>query len=278
MGLHKTKTFFTLTAGRTGTAWLGDFLATNTGEEVVHEPLGIEDFGTKMPDIRLLRHFNTYGNDTYVQAFWTQKLDGIKRLPFYAETNHTLAKCGLIENLAESALAEDATVIVLRRDLVRQCVSHLVRHDFSNVTSIWQWYLHPDYPNRLVTPRPFLHLGQLGFAIWYCYELAARQTYYLKRYGDRLNFVTAELEQITTADGAQVFWDALGGQGACSLPPPKNQNTARAPDDLVDRVGSVFASVKFDVDSLVDKAVESGFSFEEGACALNPMMARKVAS
>ena len=39
------ETIFTLSAGRTGTAWLSDFLAVNFNCDVLHEPLGIQDFG-----------------------------------------------------------------------------------------------------------------------------------------------------------------------------------------------------------------------------------------
>jgi hypothetical protein len=45
------ETIFTLSAGRTGTAWLSDFLAVNFNCDALHEPLGIEDFGNRMPDI-----------------------------------------------------------------------------------------------------------------------------------------------------------------------------------------------------------------------------------
>ena len=52
------ETIFTLSAGRTGTAWLSDFLAVNFNCDALHEPLGIEDFGNRMPDIKIMRSFN----------------------------------------------------------------------------------------------------------------------------------------------------------------------------------------------------------------------------
>jgi len=39
--------YFTITAGRTGSAWLASFLSMNLQIEEVHEPLGINDFGEK---------------------------------------------------------------------------------------------------------------------------------------------------------------------------------------------------------------------------------------
>ena len=47
----------------------------------------------------------------------------------YVETNHTLSKCGLVENLANSSLSENSVLILLNRNIVDQCVSYIARHD-----------------------------------------------------------------------------------------------------------------------------------------------------
>ena len=39
------ETIFTLSAGRTGTTWLSEFLAVNLNCEALHEPLGVQNFG-----------------------------------------------------------------------------------------------------------------------------------------------------------------------------------------------------------------------------------------
>ena len=59
------KVIFTLTAGRTGSAWLADFLAQNYQVTSIHEPLEIEDFGVRMPDIKVMRSFNNFGNNNH---------------------------------------------------------------------------------------------------------------------------------------------------------------------------------------------------------------------
>ena len=69
--------YFTITAGRTGTAWLASFFSENLKIDAVHEHLGINDLGEKMPDIRTLRNFNNFGNNDYVQNFWNKKFEGI---------------------------------------------------------------------------------------------------------------------------------------------------------------------------------------------------------
>tara|TARA_Y200000002_G_scaffold138199_1_gene113969 strand:- start:66 stop:371 length:306 start_codon:yes stop_codon:yes gene_type:complete len=95
------ETIFTLSAGRTGTAWLSDFLAVNFNCDALHEPLGIEDFGNRMPDIKIMRSFNETGNNAIVKDFWKRKLSMLTS-NMHIETNHTLGKCGLIENISHT--------------------------------------------------------------------------------------------------------------------------------------------------------------------------------
>lgn len=143
---------FTVTAGRTATAWLSRLLETNFGIPFIHEPLGISDFGRRMPDIGFMRGFNVHGMDRSVRRFWADKLAALPTP--YIETNHTLAKCGLVEAIAGHGLARRRAFIVLRRDPADQCVSYILRGDFQNITIEWQWYLSPTYSNLIVNPQP----------------------------------------------------------------------------------------------------------------------------
>ena len=260
------KTYFTITAGRTGTAWLSSFLSLNLGVEAIHEPLGVNDFGTKMPDIRTLRNFNTFGNNEVVRGFWKNKFNSLKG-EIYAETNHTLAKCGLIENLVDSKLSNESTIIILKRNIVKQCVSHLARGDFRNITLAWQWYLHPSYPKIIINPKPFMQLKGIaedfGTALWYCYEMAARQEYYRQKYGDKLRFIDVSLEEITKLDGAQRFLRTLQVSNECILPQPKNANKVEPTVGLINQVKTIVNTVNFDVEALVEDCMSKGFSFDE---------------
>jgi len=260
------KTYFTITAGRTGTAWLSSFLSLNMEVEAIHEPLGINDFGTKMPDIRTLRNFNTFGNNEVVKGFWKKKFNSLKG-EIYAETNHTLAKCGLIENLVDFKLSNESTIIILKRNIVKQCVSHLVRGDFRNITLAWQWYLHPSYPKIIINPKPFMQLkgigDDFGIVLWYCYEMAARQEYYRQKYGNKLKFIEVSLEEITKLDGAQKLLRTLQVSKECILPPAKNANKVKPTVALVNQVNTIVNSVNFDVEELVKDWMSKGFSFDE---------------
>lgn len=250
--------YFTLTAGRTGTAWLADFLGLNLGVPAVHELLGIDDFGVEMPDIKTMRSFNDRGNDAHVRAFWAGKLARIGARENYIETNHTLAKCGLIENLTGSHLAKDSVVVVLRRNRIDQCVSYLVRGDFLNVAVDWQWYLSPRYRNVIVSPGEFLKLGQLGVALWYCYEMEARQAYYLRQFGGRLSFVEARLEDITEPAGAEALLQELGIDSEPVMPPKANANLRRPQEALTAKVTELVGRFRFDPAKLVTDYLESG--------------------
>ncbi len=252
--------YFTITAGRTGSAWLASFLSQNLNIEEIHEPLGINDFGEKMPDIRTMRNFNNFGNNDFVKEFWRRKFSSIPAGD-YAETNHTLSKCGLIENTMLSDRANDTTLIVLRRDIVKQCVSYLVRNDFVNITIPWQWYLHPSYTKKIINPSSFAKFEGLSAPLWYCYEMAARQEYYLQRFSSDIKMVETSLEDVTTDDGAKKFWNELGFSGECKLPLVKNANKRQANTQLNDRVREITGSINVDMRALVKNAINAGFSF-----------------
>ena len=135
------KLIFTITAGRTGTAWLSKFIAINSQFESVHEPVRIEDFGTMMPDIKIMRTFNDIGMTDSVKDFWQRKFEILSNVTHYSEVNHTLSKCGLIEFMGQyTDLKKNVSIILLRRkNRVKHAVSFLVRNDFSHITLQWQW-------------------------------------------------------------------------------------------------------------------------------------------
>ena len=255
------KNFFTITAGRTGSNWLTSFLSNNLQVTAVHEPLAIDDFGVNMPDIRTMRSFNQYGNNDFVKTFWKRKFSYIPNST-YAETNHTLCKCGLVENLLLNKLEDETTLIVLRRNIVKQCVSYIVRHDFSNITLAWQWYLHPTYRKKIINPEPFMKLGVIGTPLWYCYEIAARQEYYLQKFSDNISMHQVTLEELTSDKGAQDFHRILGLHGTCTVPSPKNENKLKPSEQLVQQVSEIVEKINVDMSQLVEDTIKQGFSFD----------------
>jgi len=250
---------FTLAAGRSGTMWLSNLLSQNFGIPTVHEPLGASEYGTQMPDTRTLRQFNTYGMVAPVRAFWQRKF--LSMSDPHIETNHTLGKCGLVEALVQHGLDSHSKIIILRRDLADQCLSYLMRNDFSNVGMEWQWFLSQDYPNIMVNPAPLQHLGVLGKALWYCFEMDARQAYYKQMFGHRLCFIEAQLEEARHVSGAEALLSALGYEGTVRV--PEKANASPAPENprkatIRQQLNEVIAQAGFDADSVARDYIENG--------------------
>lgn len=262
--------FFTLTAGRTGTEWMASFLKLNLGIEAIHEPLAIQDFGVRMPDIKIMRTFNDLGNTEAVRSFYQNKFRDMTRSLYYAETNHALGKCGLVENLVLSGLADNTMVIVLNRDIVDQCVSYVLRRDFKNITIIWQWYLSYNYRNVIVPPQFFVRFNDsqsdnnISQALWYSYEMMARQIYYKTLYSDQIQFVDCKLETMRNPAEAGLFLKTLAGnqpeliRDNLMLPDVLNKNRNKPSETVQAAVESAIASIDLDVADLVRSYIESG--------------------
>lgn len=249
---------FTLTAGRTGTEWLARLLAENLSVAAVHEPLEIDDFGLRMPDIKIMRSFNDRGNTGLVQGFYAAKFAELAGRPCYAETNHALGKCGLIENILAQGLGSDTCIIVLKRDMFSQILSYLVRRDFTNVTIVWQWYLHYAYRNIIVNPDPFRFLADMGQAVWYAHEMAARQLYYDTLFGDRIPLIACKLEDLNTPAGAADFLRHLGFSGAVRLPAAANLNALKDESGYAGRLRDGLAQLDCDIAAMVRAYIASG--------------------
>lgn len=251
---------FTLTAGRTGSAWLEIFLRENLKCVSAHELLEIEDFGVRMPDIKTMRTFNHYGNNEFVQSFWHRKFATISN-DHYAETNHALGKCGLIENLILQGREKFSTIIVLKRNLKKQCASYLLRGDFFNRTVAWQWYLHPQYPRVLIDPKPFEELGPFFLPVWYCLEFDARQRYYYQRFSGQIEMIETTLEALSSSPEAERVLAILGSEGPPKVPEKTNVNDMILNDENLERLDLIFDNLEGRFDKVVDVAISRGFRF-----------------
>ncbi len=249
---------FTMTAGRTGTAWLAKLFAANFDCIARHEYRNFGEFGIYSQDVGLMGAFNHWGNRERVQAFWRRKFSLIPKCSMYVETNHALAKCGLIENL--HMLPEDAevTIVTLRRDWLGQAMSYLNRYDFYNLSTVWLWYLDMNYRNAIVQSKPFVEMGQLGHIMWYMAEVETRQAYYRQLYGDRYRFIDAKLEHITTQTGASDLLAHFGHTGPKFLPEKANANLEANPPIDTSGVETLIGRIRFDPEDLAANYIKSG--------------------
>jgi hypothetical protein len=200
------KLIFSLTCGRTGTAFLASLLESNLqGARVCHEILSYGSFGLDTPDISHLQAFNVHGNTAEVKEFWRRKLQRIEAWdgPVYAETSHVLMKAGLVENLAELARAHEVHFVILERDILRTLVSYRNRSDFTNYGNMWMWYLDPGYPRNMVDARSFLDHGVLGIRLWYICEIRWRSAFYKHEFSRLPNFHFHRFDIATLNDPAK---------------------------------------------------------------------------
>lgn len=226
---------FTLTAGRTGTAYLASLIARNAPEaECHHEILGYDRFGVDTPEVSHLTLFNSAGNVAKVQEFWATKFNRIRRSSalIYAETSHLLMKAGLVENLDKLG-GGTVHLVVLRRDPFDTILSYRNRFDFVNKGMWWMWYLDPDYPNKIVDSRQLKAAGINGVCLWYLLEISARVEYYRMLLGGRsdVRFHDVRLEKLQDAMAASAFLAGLGCARPVDeviVPAPVNRGRNRA--------------------------------------------------
>lgn len=264
---------FTITTGRSGTAYLSDLLRLNLRDaEVHHERTGFQSFGVDTPDASHFTLFNSVGNVAKVRQFWTQKTARMASGPrrWYVETSHFLAKAGLIENIGLLADMGRSHIVVLRRDTAKTVWSLVNHHDFANLGFTWLFALDPRYPNRIVDSAMLGRQGMVGCALWYVLEMQARGSYYKRLLaGDRrVNVVDAALEEIATAEGARKLLAKLGAvrrPDQVHVPPPRNE-TKRWPygDDEHERLIALIARNRVDPDAAAAAFIASGHRLADG--------------
>jgi hypothetical protein len=220
---------FTITPGRSGTAYLAELLRQNVSDtEVHHERTGYQNFGVLTPDLSHFTLFNSVGNVAAVRAFWERKLGGLRygETAHYAETSHLLAKAGLIENLSLLGPEADIHLVNLRRDLDPLVWSFGNRMDFINHGFTWAFTLDPDYPRNIADPRTLARFGVLGKCLWYAIEMQARGEFYRRLVADipNVTFHDVDLEDIIAPSGAEALLTALGvaTAGAPTIPDKLN--------------------------------------------------------
>ncbi len=233
------KLIFTLSAGRTGTAFLAELLARNLPEaEVHHERIGYDTFGVDTPDLSHLALFNSRGNIQKVQRFWKKKFGRIlnSHVDVYAETSHVLMKAGLVENAVNLCRGHELHFIRLRRALVPTLLSYERRGDFLNKSSQWIWYLDDDYPRLFIKPDKFRRFGLHGLRLWYLMEVEFRAAYYKERYQGvpGVYFHKADIDELNDVNKAAAILSALHGQHRTEgvvVPGKKNVSEAsKTPD------------------------------------------------
>jgi hypothetical protein len=263
---------FTMTTGRSGTAYLAEFLGANLPDvEFHHEFRGWDDFGLNAPDVSHMTLFNSQGNIEKVREFWRHKLARIVVKPnrFYVETAHTLMKAGLIENLATLTKAGRVHLIDLQRDPVETIKSFRARFDFLNKGNLWLWYLDPDYPRNLSNSKELSKFGYNGLCLWYITEIRLRAAYYEKLLAGNPNVQVLHItmEELTRPAGASRLLGALGvTKRPGELITPQAQNVGPKTGDWTqgeeESLRTLVAAARCDASALAEMAIKQGLGFE----------------
>ncbi len=261
---------FTLTAGRTGTAWLAALLRENLDAATVHhEQIGYGSFGLDTPDLSTFTLFNSRGNTERVRAFWERKMARVRASPgrWYVETSHLLMKAGLVENLHHLRGLGTIHLVALERDPVATVRSYTRRGDLATPGNQWMWYLDPYYPLNILDPRPFLDKGHIGVRLWYWLEIRARQSYYIASLEAAPDIVIhrCRLEDLRGPVGARALLQSMGrAVRRVRLPPPKNVGARRPlPVVVEDRIRALCSQVEIDPVAIGRRAWVGGFRFDE---------------
>ena len=119
----------------------------------------------------------------------------------------------------------------------------------------------PVIPKKIINSEPFLRLGDLGLPLWYCYEMAARQEYYLQKFSNNIHMVEVSLDEVVTYKGAKSFYCNLGFNDECVLPPVRKANKNKPNVQLIDTVRNIIDKITVDMQQVVRDAVKAGFTF-----------------
>ncbi len=194
---------FTITPGRSGTAYLAFVLSLLPGVSSRHEP------EPRFSDVMRA----AVRNEKLARDFWLQKkLPFIRsiREPIYVETSHLFCK-GFVEPLLELGYWPD--VIILKRAHRQVALSLYSLNAVPGRTPDgWHWLLSPDDPDVLGLPSwQDLHPYQLCY--WYCLEIERRADSYRRLFESNARRVgvtsVPELKSWLSLPGFAKNWHCL---------------------------------------------------------------------
>lgn len=257
---------YTVTTGRSGTAFLSELLKANLADAtVVHEHTHFLSIGRRTPEISQLLRFNMLGNRREIRYFWKHKfsLDMAEPTGTYAECAHMLAKAGLIENLDQLPEEAEIDVVHLTRDVEETAWSIFNRGDYRNFGFSWLWALDPRAKNIIVPSADFLRYEMVGCAIWYVTEMRARGAYYRQLLGEggRVRFHEIDLAELATEAGAERLLSAVpvARRDRLTMPPRANAGTSIVFEDSHrDRLQKMVAHLARDYEQLGEDFYRSG--------------------
>lgn len=161
---------FTVTAGRTGTAYLAKLLDTVPTVSAYHEP--------KPNYVEVLRRIQTHPFMSY-EYLSKYKIPAIRECPsyIYAETSHLTCK-GFLEPMILMGLRP--ALIILRRPPREVAWSHVVRNCVPSWTTLGVSYLLDPRDPAVIPLFHWETASQYQLCFWYALEMERRQLHYTR--------------------------------------------------------------------------------------------------
>lgn len=258
---------YTISTGRSGTAFLAEFLRANLpGATVHHERTAFTDLGRITPEASHFMAFNNAGNVPGLQRFWKRRLkaDAADPADIFVETSHFNARGGLLENLGARPEGTRAVVIAQSRDILPTVWSLHNRCDFRNNGFTWLFALDPRWRNVIVQSKVFRQWGMAGSALWYVIEMQTRAAYYRRLLADMpgVQFVDVDLSELKEgAGGGERVLHAILDAPAEQITWPGAKNEGRDimfPETDREKIGKIIERLDFDADALAENYFASG--------------------
>lgn len=220
------KFIFTVTTGRSGTAYLAELIARNREDcFCTHEILDPQAWGLLTPEVSQMMAYNHQKENPITDAFWKIKAQWTAsniEQSVYVETSHVLAKAGLVENLHRFRAFGEVILIFLHRSKEAVVESMYRRGDYACIGNMWLWLLDPKYPNNILEPKD---LSRRGLCSWYVDEMEARARAFRQELlptGQRI--IEVSLDDIIHPPGAVKLFQALFGETPQRMEIPEPQN------------------------------------------------------
>ena len=170
--LSRKRLIFTVTTGRSGTAFLAKAFSLLPGITSLHEP---------EPDfVRVLRKAQS-SPEVALKFLVYRKLPAIADFPtpLYAETSHLFCK-GFLEPTLELGILPE--LILLKRDRRKVAKSLFELNTIPGRAPLaLLYYLKPDDPSVFLPVKDFSPLTDYQLCYWYCLEIERRMEEYEKR-------------------------------------------------------------------------------------------------
>lgn len=184
--LKQIELYFTVTTGRSGTAFLAKYIAgMGKGIYAAHEPL---------PQFHPVMRRALF-DSSVARDFWVnQKAPAITRLAVmkYVETTHLICK-GFLETLFEEGIYPNLILLKRKHRDVAKSLYYLNTIPGRTEAGL-KYYLKPDDPGVMLPIKNWEKLSDYQLCYWYTLEIEKRQNYYAEvvvRHGGRvmeLNF------------------------------------------------------------------------------------------